>query len=96
MHALNVFIKIELGGEKLVGLAELALERPQRLPSLGKIDGRVDIFAHSIVVPHMSFGLGEMNKEASRPFSMPASSTREAGTPGITKFNMKFPSELDC
>ena len=86
MNALNVFIKIELGGEKLVGLAELALERPQRLPSLGKIDGRVDIFAHSIVVPHVSFGLGEMNKEASRSFSMPASSTREAGTPGFTKF----------
>ena len=58
VFTLEVFVKLLLRRKKNNrGLANVALERPERLPVLGKIDGHVDIFTHSIVVPHMIFSI---------------------------------------
>ena len=62
---LHVFLQLLLRrAENKGGLAEVALERGQRLPLLRKIDRPVDIFTHSMVFPHMILSLFELHKEA--------------------------------
>ena len=57
VSAHNVFIKLQLGGEKKRRLTELALERGQGLTVFGKVDRHVDVFGHFMNSPHMIFRL---------------------------------------
>ena len=57
MSAHNVFIKLQLGGEKKRRLTELAHERGQGLTVFGKVDRHVDVFGHFMNSSNVIFRL---------------------------------------
>ena len=57
MSALNVFIKLQLGGEKKRRLTKLALERCQGFAVFWKVDRHVDVFGHFMNSSHVIFRL---------------------------------------
>ena len=57
MSALNVFVKLQLGGEKKRRLTKLTLERGQGFAVFWKVDRHVDVFGHFMDIPHVIFRL---------------------------------------
>ena len=57
MSALNVFVKLQLGGEKKRRLTILAFERSQGFAFFRKVDRHVDVFGHFMNSSHVIFRL---------------------------------------
>ena len=57
MSALNVFVKLQLGGEKKRRLTEFALERGQGFAVFRKVDRHVDVFGHFMNSSHVILSL---------------------------------------
>ena len=57
MSALNVVVKLQLGGEKKRRLTKLTLERGQGFAVFWKVDRHVDVFGHFMNSSHVIFRL---------------------------------------